>query len=221
MEHLKKSIELVKSQNQRGSATKVVVKTPIVNQSLYFLNKSKSKFVSVGLSPTLSQFEPVVQINGVKNQCATFDKIEWGLLLENQGIIENYFREGDCQWQPLNVGSKTIHFLTIERKKIIKIENFESEVWLAWETLAELWDLLPLIKHRLEILSNEGFKEFYFMMINGIVDLPGDYKINIMNILQQLTNNANASNVSCMMEVLHFLSDRIIADLSLAVNCQG
>jgi hypothetical protein len=219
MEDLKKSIELVKSQSQKVTSESTLQmsdasKMSLVNQNIYFLNKSRSKCVAIGLSPQLS-FAPVVKIFGTKNQCAIFDKNEWNIILEHQGIIENYFREGDCQWPPIEVGSKKIWFQTIQYKKIIKVQSYDSELFLGWESITELWSLLSLMNYRIEVLTHENFKGFYSSLIKGIVDMSGEFKDNIEDVLRQL-KETKSDNVSNMMEVSHFMPEKIIEDLNTA-----
>lgn len=221
MENLAKSIEYARLQALKARKPTAILPSndarvlPLLNQSIYFLNKSKTKYICIGLSPHIN-FYPIVKVCGVKNQCVLFDENEWDMLLENQGILLNYFHTTDTQWTPMKLGSKVISFQTVEYRKILKIVDAgESEVYLGWESLTELWDLIPLIKYRLNVLGSQGFNEFYSNVINGIVDMPGDFKTNITNILHPL-KDTKSENVCCMMEILQFAPEKIGVDIEVA-----
>ena len=78
------SIELVTKQVKRKcvETNPAVVNTNIrlppptlLNQRTYALNKSRTKFLSVGLCG-YGNFSPVVRLNGLKNDWVVFDEVE-------------------------------------------------------------------------------------------------------------------------------------------------
>ncbi|KAK9674695.1 hypothetical protein QE152_g40928 [Popillia japonica] len=66
----------------------------LLGEKLYFLNKSHSKWICVGLLPDLD-FEPTIKIVGVKKQCIAFNEAEWErfrgegtVFLSYEGLLE-------------------------------------------------------------------------------------------------------------------------------------
>ncbi|KAK9711736.1 hypothetical protein QE152_g25299 [Popillia japonica] len=58
----------------------------LLGEKLYFLNKSHSKWICVGLLPDLD-FEPTIKIVGVKKQCIAFNEAEWErFMLESENL---------------------------------------------------------------------------------------------------------------------------------------
>lgn len=187
----------------------------LIKQTLYFLNKSKSKFVSIGLAQQL-RFTPVVQLWGMKNQGVWFSETEWKQLVENQGVLLNYFYATDTPWSPMKLGFKTIYFQTVEQKRVIKIEDMcETEIYLGWESLLEFVELIPLIDNQLKMISNHQFRNYYNDMLNKIVIMTGDCMVNIKKELQSAKECANTY---AMMELLHFHPEKIAVDLEM-VKC--
>lgn len=182
----------------------------LLNQKIYNLNKSKSKTVAVGLSPKCS-LKPVVKISGNKyKQCAIFDESEWENFLKNQGIITNYFIVQDEFWQPI-VGKKfTIEFSMYNKVKIVKIHTEKNlDVILAYESLCWLWELLPLITYKLDMLRKQQFDAYYKSVVNGNVfeNYNPLSKVNTYTL-----TNSNNENVYSMMEMMHYFPDKIIAE---------
>jgi len=196
--------------NQRGG---------VLNQKIYFVNKSRSKFVSVGLYPNLS-FLPVVKISSSNGgQSIILNEREWQELLENQGILINYFLS-DLQSgnQTLPLLSKNIAFQTFNGIKLIKIEGEGCGVYLARKSMFELWDIVPLIQHKLDMLKRQQFVEFYYSVLRGILNIPGNMEDNVRNVISPLMVT-NSENAYTMLEMLHFFIDRVEADVERQRFC--
>ncbi|KAF5270119.1 hypothetical protein FQA39_LY08531 [Lamprigera yunnana] len=82
-------------------------KTMLLNQRIYYLNKSRSKWISVGLYHPF-EFASVVKIFGRSKQYVIFKEEEWTC---------------DMMWKPRQIGSETLTFEMIEEKKILRIED--------------------------------------------------------------------------------------------------
>lgn len=210
MDSLLQSIELVRNQSKRKcvEAGPTVVKSNVrpppptlINQRTYPLNKSRTKFVTVGLCG-YGNFAPVVQVNGLKNDWVVFDEVEWKSLLENQCGITNYFSQKDLQLAPINLNSfKRIAFQAIGSTKVIAIEDLNGfETYLGLESLAELWELIPIIEYQIVLLKSFEFSKFYSSIVKGVAAIPGDVKLNILDIISNL--NITSDNVLCMLEML-------------------
>ncbi|KAF5290112.1 hypothetical protein FQA39_LY14893 [Lamprigera yunnana] len=104
--------------------------TMLLNQTIYYLNKSKSKWISVGLYYPF-EFASVVKIFGRSRQYVIFKEEEWIQFHEQRENINKYFQTFDTMWKPRQIGSKTLTFEMIEEKKILKIEDMSgNEVYL-------------------------------------------------------------------------------------------
>ncbi|KAF5278226.1 hypothetical protein FQA39_LY18379 [Lamprigera yunnana] len=156
--------------------------TMLLNQTIYYLNKSKSKWVSVGLYCPF-EFASVVNIFGRSKQYVIFKEEEWIQFHEQRENINKYFQTFDTMWKPRQIGTKTLTFEVIEKKKILKIEDMsENEVYL---------DILSYS-------SGSNFKYFYEDVIRAVAEMSGDVKINIYNIINRLFEKSN--DVCCMTE---------------------
>lgn len=221
-ELLCKSIEAVKNQGvqrnpvEAGAVVQNKVKPPyptLLLQRTYPLNKSRSKFATVGLSCSGS-FGAVVVLHGQKNDWVLLDEVELKTLCEYQSIIRSYYYSGgDFQHQPVVINNlKKICFRAFGAKKVILLQELcGSEVYLGIESVVELWELLPLINYRKEVLKSLEFSKFYSNIIRGVASLPGDCKSNIESVLLNL--NINSENVLCMREMLKYAEDIIRCDV--------
>lgn len=221
--NLQEAIEQAKNQASMFPAqlirqnTEELKNLPLIGETTYSLNRSRTKFVCVGLGPD-GLLLPVVKISGtLNNQCVVFDKKEWNDLLENEANIMNYFQNNyqDVQWAPVKIGEKTLSFLAIGGRKVIKLETGVSEVWLGWESVMQLWNMVEIINYQLEILAHAAFAEFYKNIIDAVAEMIGDVKVNIMNIIAPL-KDTKAENVLYMMEMVQLVPNKIIVDIEIA-----
>ncbi|KAF5298108.1 hypothetical protein FQA39_LY02532 [Lamprigera yunnana] len=127
--------------------------TMLLNQTIYYLNKSKSKWISVALYYPF-EFASVVKIFGRSKQYVIFKEEEWIQFHEQRENINKYFQTFDTMWKPRQIGSKTLTFEMIEEKKILKIEDMSgNEVYLGWESVSEVWSLESVLRYRLSYSS--------------------------------------------------------------------
>ncbi|KAF5286269.1 hypothetical protein FQA39_LY16333 [Lamprigera yunnana] len=115
--------------------------TMLLNQRIYYLNKSKSKWISVGLYHPF-EFVSVVKIFGRSKQYVIFIEKEWIQFREQRENINKYFQTCDMMWKPRQIGSKTLTFEMIEEKKILRIEDVcGNEVYLEIQFINKMWML--------------------------------------------------------------------------------
>ncbi|KAF5273938.1 hypothetical protein FQA39_LY01053 [Lamprigera yunnana] len=155
------------------------------------LNKSKSKWISVGLYYPF-EFASVVKIFGRSKQYVIFKEEEWIQFHEQRENINKYFQTFDTMWKPRQIGSKTLTFEMIKEKKILKIEDMSgNEVYLGWESVSEVWSLESVLRYRLSYSSGSNFKYFYEGVIRAVAEISGDVKINIYNIINRLSEKSD------------------------------
>ncbi|KAF5301803.1 hypothetical protein FQA39_LY10588 [Lamprigera yunnana] len=192
--------------------------TMLLNQTIYYLNKSKSKWISVGLYYPF-EFASVVKIFGRSKQYVIFKEEEWIQFHEQRENINKYFQTFDTMWKPRQIGSKTLTFEMIEEKKILKIEDMSgNEVYLGWESVSEVWSLESVLRYRLSYSSGSNFKYFYEDVIRAVAEMSGDVKINIYNIINRLSEKSD--DVCCMLEVLLFMPEKALFDVQLQRRIQ-
>ncbi|KAF5281338.1 hypothetical protein FQA39_LY17822 [Lamprigera yunnana] len=192
--------------------------TMLLNQTIYYLNKSKSKWISVGLYYPF-EFASVVKIFGRSKQYVIFKEEEWIQFHEQRENINKYFQTFDTMWKPRQIGSKTLTFEMIEEKKILKIEDMSgNKVYLGWKSVSEVWSLESVLRYRLSYSSGNNFKYFYEDVIRAVAEMLGDVKINIYNIINRLYEKSD--DVCCMLEVLLFMPEKALFDVQLERRIQ-
>ncbi|KAF5278891.1 hypothetical protein FQA39_LY18329 [Lamprigera yunnana] len=190
----------------------------LLNQTICYLNKSKSKWTSVGLYYPF-EFASVVKILGRSKQYVIFKEEEWIQFHEQRENINKLFQTFDTMWKPRQIGSKTLTFEMIEEKKILKVENMSgNEVYLGWESVSEVWSLESVLRYRLSYSSGSNFKHFYEDVIRAVAEISGDVKINIYNIINRLSEKSD--DVCCMLEVLLFMPEKALFDVRLERRIQ-
>lgn len=165
----------------------------------FYLNNSRSKFVGVSLSQDFG-FTPCIQISGDKNNQVVFTETEWEEFLTHQGIITNYFYSDD-NLDAIDVGKFFLEFKQLPYCKTIKISRQNSSVYLAHDSICTLWELLPLISYRINMLKNQQFTTYFKILKNGLRNMDGDIINNAWNLLSP-ENNPNNENLSTILEFL-------------------
>lgn len=172
----------------------------VVNEKTYPLNKSKSKFVTVGLAYDFG-FQPSITFSGNKTKTLQMNEYEWKELLQYQGVLTNYFYTRDVT-PPITTSSLNISFENYNDVKYIKLEDRQnSSVCLGIESICQLWMLLPLIEYRLEMLRKQDFQNYFNCKLNIAANKNGDVCQQIMNVISP-TKNPGSENVSTMMELV-------------------
>ncbi|KAF5270707.1 hypothetical protein FQA39_LY01445 [Lamprigera yunnana] len=173
--------------------------TMLLNQTIYYLNKSKSKWISVRLYYAF-EFASVVKIFGRSKEYVIFKEEEWIQFHEQRENINMYFQTYDMMWKPRQIGSKTLTFEIIEEKKILKIENMcGNDVYLSWESVPEVWSLETVFGYRLSYSSASNFKHFYDDVIKAVAEMLGDATTNIYNIVNRLPEKCCCVNMKEFM----------------------
>lgn len=187
----------------------------LLTRKSYALNISKTKYVSVGLR-SHAGFQPVIVINGNKNDWVLLDESEWVMLLKQQGILSHYFYTPNVHSPKcVDIGSKTIVFHRIDQTKVISLRGDEGdEVCLGVESVAELWRLAQIVEFRIELLKDLNFYPFYAEVVKGVASIPGDWKVNIESVLLPL-KTAKLENAVCMLEMLRYCDHIVKADVEI------
>jgi hypothetical protein len=191
-------------------------KGALICESVFYLNKSNSKWISVGLSLERN-YKPVIKLGGNKNQHAIFNEDQWISFLNNQGIMMSfiYATNNNFGWDPMLGSGYEIHFVFINNSRIIRIiQDGGNEVFLAGETLTEVVNLTNLIKYRFDLLKSQDFSNYYNIIISGISVKQDNIIKRIYDVISP-SKNINSINIACILELLQFYSDCIIEDIEL------
>jgi hypothetical protein len=185
----------------------------LLNSTTFFLNKSRTKYVSVGLSVG-SHYNPVIHLCGNRNQHVSFHEEDWNLFLQYQGLITNYLfsNEDTREWNPITLNHKTLHFETFNSRRNIKIVDKDVVLWLGSETVFTLWELLPLIINRMEILKKQEFFVFYDNLIRNLCTMSGDIIENVQFAMKPFAVNVNSY---CIKELIHYAPKVFAIDVDI------
>lgn len=225
MEQLKKAIATVQNKYNVVSPAPAVanVKTqprPIVlNLRSYALNKSQTKFASVGLQAHSGQ-GVAVQIHGTKKDWVQFEEQEWWTFLEHQTTMLSYFNSDNVQMPSLRIGNHTVQFYYIGSKKVCTIGGCDgSAVCLGGESLNELWTVVPIINMRMSALKSLNFTTFYKELTDGVMYISGDPLATIKDILYSL-EGIPSENQICMLELIKYAPEIVECDVTFAEAIQ-
>ncbi|CAG9762670.1 unnamed protein product [Ceutorhynchus assimilis] len=189
----------------------------LIGEKKYYINKSQSKWVSVGFSLE-RKYIPVVKLGGYKNkQNVIFDEEQWISFLNNQKNLLSFVYSKSTGWQSLSGNGYEIQFVFIGESRIIKItQDGGNEIFLAGETINELINLVNLIKYSFDLLKSQEFLNYYNRVISMVSNKNGDLNKNVYENISPSTN-PNSENDSCVLELLIFYSDCIIEDVETYV----
>lgn len=176
----------------------------VIGERTLSLNKSRSKFVSVGLSYDYG-FQPCIKLFGDHIKCVIFSESDWDLFLSYQGIITNYLYTND-RCEKIDAAHFCIDFECISTTRVIKISKNNSYIYLAYESVCKLWEFLPLIKYRLECIKRMQFKNYFAVLQRGLKRQSGNVFVNATNIIQP-NENYNSENISLVMELMYVYPD--------------
>lgn len=181
----------------------------VIGERRYQLNKSRSKFVATGLSCDFS-YTPCIKLTGNKMDTIMFDEDEWNQFLTYQGIITSYLYSND-KADAINAGSFCVQFEKISYSRVIKVIKNNSYIYLGYESICKLWELLPLVKYRIEMLKKQQFSSYFKVVQKGLQRQDGDVFENAMNLLQP-RENCNSENVCMLMKLIHVYPDTFQAE---------
>lgn len=176
----------------------------VLGERIYKLNKSKCKFISTGLSYDMC-YTPCVKMSGNKNDVIVFDENEWAQFITNESIITNYLYSND-KVEPIRAGSFSIYFEQISASRVIKIWKNNSHVYLGFESICKLWELLPLVKYRVDMIKRLQFANYFKIVQKGLQRQGGNVFENVKNLLPP-SENSNSENFGMLMELMYIYPD--------------
>ncbi|CAH1960956.1 unnamed protein product [Acanthoscelides obtectus] len=190
-------------QNDKGvrSVQSGVAQLPlIVNQEQrYHLNPSKSKWITIGRAYQWS-FQPVINIKGLKTEGVTLNEEDWYEVLNQEGIITNFFFSDDI-FYPIQGNSFCISFDRFPDFQTIKIEDRWSKVvYLGKETVFKLFQLAPLIAYTMNMLKTQEFQKYFTILVQDVQTKHIDVRDFIM---QHISDLPHSENIRTAMELAY------------------
>lgn len=156
----------------------------LVGESTYFLNKSHSKWVCVGLLPD-NFFKPIVKIVGVRKQCIVFNPEEWEEFMMQSAKLKKYFDYGGGKFPRMSIWNLQVSSESFDGvNRVLKMDKDGDLLYLSYEGLSELWRMRKLLESRLESLRHLKYDEFYKDVIQYLAVNGKDLNMEIEKVLQ-------------------------------------
>lgn len=172
----------------------------VIGERRFSLNNSKSKYVSVGLARDY-EYEPCIILKGNKNDVIIFSEEEWNGFLEYQGIITNYIYSNNST-DPIHSKECSIFFEQISSARVIRIWKNNSYVYLGYESICKLWELLTVIKFRTDMLKKQEFLPYFRVLQKSLQNQAGNLFVYASRILYT-NERAPTENVCLALEFMH------------------
>lgn len=171
----------------------------VIGERRFFLNKCRSKHVSVGLNYDLN-FAPSIQINGNKNDLVVFTEKQFETFLDSQGIVtHNLYKNGEETI--LDCGAFVLEFKKISGSLVLKILKDNSTVYLAYDTVCMLWNLLPLLKYTCDLLKRQEFQNYYKVLQRSLIGVRSNVNSEALKLLSP-TELTGSNNIALCLEFI-------------------
>lgn len=172
----------------------------VLGERRFPLNNSRSKFISVSINSEYG-YEPCIQLMGNKGDVIMFRERDWLDFLDYQGVITNYLYAND-DTSTIFCENFTLSFEQILSCRVIKISRNKLYVYLGYETICKLWELLPVIKYRIEMCKKLQFTNYFNVLKKGLEYQPGNIFVNASKILNT-RDSCPTENVCLVLELMY------------------
>lgn len=178
----------------------------LINSKVYYLNKSQSKYITVGL--TLSDFKPSLLFGG--NNCKTIalSEEDWNSLLKYQDVITSYFYSCNSLLDPIEERNFIVTFEKIKDTPVIRFKHNDYYIFLGSQSVYCLWQIIPVIEYRLDILRKQKFNTYFNVLVSNIENHQGNILDRVFSAVSS-NQNPNSENVSTMLELLHIYPEEL------------
>lgn len=196
----------------------------LLAEKVYFLNKSRSKFVAIGVSPTKG-FHVVIKLCSTKNNhCVQFTEFEWMNFWQKEGMIANCFAFQNVYDDVLWELEKSYKFDRINHNVVLKVTDvpYNSEVYLGkvsfWR-LQEVKELIYMFVEELKIVDfSKAYEEFKSSLkTRGCVKMTGE----AFKVLDELKARLPFLAYLSLREYVLFYPDLVEKDFSIQYRGTG
>lgn len=183
----------------------------LLNAKIYYLNKSTSKFISVGIG--LNDFLPKITIGGQNGFKVCLNEEEWNNFLNYQGVLVSYFYAFDGDTTPLKIGNITIYFEKYNQHPILKVQNGDGcYVCLGCDSMDKLWEIKEIIDYRIGMIKRQDFVQ-YFNVLKPNIHHSESMLATIYNVINP-KQSRNSENVCTALELLKLYPNELVKKLS-------
>lgn len=186
---------------------------PLVGQTIYFLNKSCSKWICIGLHPQRN-FEAVVRIVGIKKQSICFDVNAWAYFLSQCELFRKTAEESSSRFLPpprYEKGFKISTECFDGKSRIFKMEKEGDYLYLALEGVMEVMRLSSVVDYRLEFLRDLNYSKYY----NDIVDYLSRGEEEVPTAIEKALNGEMTEQACITNELSLYWIDKMQGDIDL------
>lgn len=154
----------------------------LILEQRYPLNKSLSKWVSVGIDP--KELSTVVQIYNAAIRGPKFNIQEWNEFLSLENSIISFCND-KTDFQVYKMNNHEINTVITEYQniKMISIACDNSELYLGVKSCFNLFSMKELIASYIKILYSLNFCNVYNGILSKAIDLDADLFTNIKRCL--------------------------------------
>lgn len=189
------------SPNLQSSLSKSSTDRTFLYETRYFINASKSKYISVGIiyDHYKNCLKPSVWIGGsrVKN-CIVLDDRDWSKFLSHRQVIDNTECENKA---PILLNLCKVSFESYNGVRVMKLEdNISNFVFLGDESVLGLWLISDVVQYRLNMLQCLNFDCFFKNMLASVGNFNFNTLVDIVN--NKLNSMAINENVCIAKEIV-------------------
>lgn len=193
-------------------------------ESRYFLNKSYSLCLSIGISVE-NNFQPSVLIlKKSMSSAVSFSGCEFFEFLKLKNVLVDYFclisSVEECHNRNIQLENYILKFTEEAGERILKIvvKNGSTCIMLNAESFNSLLLLETLINLKIEQLNQIDVKWYYSSCLHRYLDtLPTQTQLTLQEFIlkEKLENKAHDDLITSMLEIILFHEKDIYKDISL------
>lgn len=208
VEQIQQSVSKMSAQLVNMFCNKQTMKDEkLLNDKIYFLNKSRTKYVVVGLSPSV--FQPVIKICSLKSSASVqFTEDEWLAFWNNEGIFANYLTYQNTSLEVVWEKEKCYSLQKINNAVVLKIADVScaAEIYIGKESF---WNFQH-VRYSVNILLEEfkmsnvakSLEEFQQILKN-----EGNCQGRAITVLEQRRKTLSFLAYCAIMEYILFHPD--------------
>lgn len=148
---------------QTAECSQRFINENLLVEKVFFLNRSHSKYLSIGVSPSKG-FQVVIKICSTRNnQVIQFSEYEWLSFLEKEGMFANCLTFQNICQNPLWDLEKKYIFERINQEVVLKIVDVprNGEVYIGKVSFWKMQEIKQLVNLFLEELRILDFQKAY------------------------------------------------------------
>lgn len=180
----------------------------LLYSKVFWLNKSETKYVYIGLSPN-AYFNSVIKIcSSVNTQCVRFNELEW----KNFLLLISTFLNNSDHGEPISDSFKIYEVQNINKESVLKISDktCDGEIYLGKISIKCLVSVSAIIQLYVDEMKNLKFKQYYNSLIYSV-----ENRIQSVEDLKQVISVKRPDHqlYNIFLEFILFHSEKIENDI--------